>query len=65
MSIFSLKGLTQLSRGRCAIYLKVRQGCPGGSVVKKPLANAGEVGSIPGLEDPTCHGATKPMQYNY
>ena len=65
MSIFSLKGLAQLSRGRCAIYLKVRQGFPGGSVVKKPLANAGEVGSIPGLEDPTCHGATKPMQYNY
>ena len=54
------KGLIQLSRGRCAIYLKVGQGFPGGSVVKKPPANAGEAGSIPGLEDPTCHGATKP-----
>ena len=62
---FLSKGLIQLSRGRCAIYLKMRQGFPGGSVVKKPLANAGEAGSIPGLEDPTCHGATKPMQHNY
>ena len=27
-------------------------GFPGGSVVKNPPVNAGEVGSIPGLEDP-------------
>ena len=25
---------------------------PGGSVVKHPLANVGDVGSLPGLEDP-------------
>ena len=62
---FLSKGFTQLSRGRCAIYLKVGQGFPGGSVVKKLLANTGEAGSIPGLEDPTRHGATKPMHHNY
>ena len=32
----------------------------GGPVVKNPPANAGDADSIPGWEDPTCHGATKP-----
>ena len=32
-------------KGRC-----IRKGFPGGSVVKNPPANAGDVGSIPGLE---------------
>ena len=38
---------------------------PGGAVVKNPPANAGDTGSIPDLEDPTCHGATKPVRHNY
>ena len=33
---------------------------PGGPVVKNLPANAGDMGSIPGGEDPTCHRATKP-----
>ena len=38
---------------------------PGGAVVKNPPANAGDTGSSPGLEDPTCRRATKPMRHNY
>ena len=39
---------------------------PGGAVVKNPPANnAGDTGSIPGPEDPTCHKATKPVRHNY
>ena len=34
-------------------------------MVKNPPAKAGDMGSSPVLEDPTCHGATKPMCYNY
>ena len=34
---------------------------PGGSGVKNPPANAGVTGSIPGPEDPTRRGATKPV----
>ena len=33
---------------------------PGGSVVKNLSANAGNKGLIPGREDCTCPGATKP-----
>jgi len=40
---------------------------PGGSVVKNPPANAGNMGSIPGsgTKIPHALGATKPIQYNY
>ena len=38
---------------------------PGGAVVKNPPANAGDTGSSPGPEDPTCRGATKPVRHNY
>ena len=41
------------------------QGFPGGAVVKNPPANAVDKGSSPGREDPTCHGATKPVRHNY
>ena len=37
---------------------------PGGAVVNPP-ANAGDTGSSPGLEDPTCRRATKPVHHNY
>ena len=38
---------------------------PGGSVVKNLPANARDIGSILVREDPTCHGATKPVCHNY
>ena len=38
---------------------------PGDTVVKNPPANAGDMGSSPGPDDPTCRGATKPMHHNY
>ena len=38
---------------------------PGGPAVKSPPVNAGDMGSIPGREDPTCHGATKALCHNY
>ena len=38
---------------------------PGGSVDKNPPANAGDIGSFPGPEDSTGHGATKPMRHSY
>ena len=40
-------------------------GFPGGPMVKNLPANAGDMGSIYGGEDPTCGGATKPSCYNY
>ena len=40
-------------------------GLPCGSVVKTLPANAGDMGLIPGLGRPTCHGATKPMCYDH
>ena len=33
---------------------------PGGLVMKNPPINAGDMGSIPGPEDPMCHGAHMP-----
>ena len=38
---------------------------PGGPVDKHPSANAGDTDSTPGAEDPTCHGATKPVHHNH
>ena len=38
---------------------------PGGPLVKNPLANVGERGSIPGQEDSTCLWATKSLSHNY
>ena len=34
---------------------------PGGAVVKNLPANAGDTGSTLVREDPSCHGATKPV----
>ena len=39
------------------------RGSPGGPVIRNPLANAGDTGSIPGLG--RFHGATKLTHYNY
>ena len=38
---------------------------PGGIVDKNLPANVGDTGSIPGPEDSTCGGATKPMHLDY
>ena len=38
------------------------KGFPGSSAVKNPLANAGDMHSIPG---PACHGAAKPACRNF
>ena len=38
---------------------------PGGTVVRNLPANAGDMVSSPGLEDPTYRGATKPVHHNY
>ena len=43
---------------------KSLRGFPGGSVVENPPTNAGDMGSIPDPEDPTCCRATKPMHHN-
>ena len=37
---------------------------PGGSVVKNPPANVGDVGSIPGLERSPREGNGNPLQYS-
>ena len=38
---------------------------PGGSVVKKPPANTGDVGSIPGSGRSPGEGNSNPLQYSY
>ena len=38
-------------------------GFPGGSVVKNPPANAGDMGLIPGFERSAKEGSDKPLQY--
>ena len=40
-------------------------GFPGGSVVKNPPANAGDMASILIQEDPTYWGATQPVRLSY
>ena len=44
--------------------LQNRSGFPGGSVVKKQPANAGDVGSIPGLGRPPGEGNGNPLYYS-
>ena len=39
-------------------------GFSGGSVIKNPPANAGDVGSIPGLERSPGEGNGNPLQYS-
>ena len=39
-------------------------GCPGGSVVKNPPANAGDIGSIPGSGRSPGEGSGNPLQYS-
>ena len=48
----------------CCRLLREVQGFPGGSVVKNPLAIAGDPGSIPGLQRPPGEGHGNPLQYS-
>ena len=43
----------------------IRRGFPGGFVVKNLPASAGDMVQTLIQEDPTCHGAAKPMSLNY
>ena len=43
----------------------MRAGFPGGSVVKNPPVNAGNVGSISGLGRSLGEGNGNPLQYSY
>ena len=50
---------------RVSMKIKIiHRGFPGGPVVKNPLANAGDRGSIPGPGRACMHGAAKPMCHN-
>ena len=51
-----------LVEGKSKLRFGVK-GFPGGSVVKNMPANAGDMGSVPGLGG--CHEATKPVCHNY
>ena len=44
-------------------YCANNEGFPGGSVVKNPPANVGDVGSIPGLGRSPREGNGNPLQY--
>ena len=46
-------------------YKKYALGFPGDAVVENLPANAGDTGSSPGLEDPTCRGANGPVSHSY
>ena len=46
-------------------FRSVVSALPGGPTVNNPPANAGDTSSVPGPEDPMCHGATEPMHHNY
>ena len=48
------------------MYVKhLVQGFPGGSAVRNPPANAGDVGSIPGQGRSPGEGNGNPLQYSY
>ena len=45
-------------------YLKNRQDCPGGPVIKNPPANAEDVGSSLIQEDSMCWAPAKPVPHS-
>ena len=46
------------------LWVQEGPGFPGGSVVKNPPANVGDLGSIPGLGRSSGEGGGKPLQYS-
>ena len=49
---------------RIFLTLQSCTGLPGGSVVKSPPANAGDVGTIPGSGRSPAEGSGNPIQYS-
>jgi len=47
-----------------SVTYEYSKGLPGGSVVKNPPANAGDMGSVPGLGRAPGGGNSKPLQYS-
>ena len=47
-----------------SVTYEYSKGFPGGSVVKNPPANAGDMGSVPGLGRSPRGGNSKPLQYS-
>ena len=47
------------------VQVKIREGFPGGSVVKNPPATAGDVDSMPGLGRSPGGENGNPLQYSY
>ena len=47
------------------IYIYIYVGFPGGSAMKNQLANAGDMGSIPGSRRSPGEGIGNPLQYSY
>ena len=48
-----------------SVTYEYSKGFPGGSVVKNPPANAGDMGSVPGLGRSPGGGNSKPLQYSW
>ena len=46
------------------VPLRGKLGFPGGSVTKNPFTNAGDAGSVPGLERCPREGNGNPLQYS-
>ena len=46
------------------MYLSLDRGFPGGSVIKNPPANAGDMGLTPGPGIPPGEGNGNPLQYS-
>ena len=57
-------GLGSISAQESRSQRRVCMGFPEGPVVKELLGNAGNTGSVPGLGDPRCHGAMKPVHHS-
>ena len=60
-----LKYTEYLTILKATLYQKQLKGFPGGSVVKNPAANAGDMGVIPGSERSPREGNGNPLRYSY
>ena len=49
----------------CEIHLRTALDFPGSAVVKNPPLMQGTQVRALVQEDPSCHGATKPLRHNY
>ena len=68
MSASLISFILALSIRSLTIHLQldnVKFSFPGDSVVKNPPANAGDMGSVPGLERSPGEGNSNPLRYSY